>query len=51
MTWQTARYPVTLRCGFCGREVTVRLKDDGPATITVAHAPWCVLHPERGAAT
>lgn len=45
--WQAARYPLTTRCGFCGRTLTIDLADGGPSTITVGHAADCVQSPDR----
>lgn len=45
--WQAARYPLTTRCGFCGRTLTIDLADGGPSTITVGHAADCVQNPDR----
>ena len=46
-SWQAARYPVTLLCPFCGRTLTIDLRDDGPTTVTTGHAHDCPNNPAR----
>lgn len=46
-SWQAARYPVTVHCGFCGQTLTIRLDGDGPTTVTTGHAHDCPQNPNR----
>ncbi len=45
--WQTARYPVTTVCPFCGNTLTISIDGDGPTTVTRGHAHDCVQNPAR----
>ena len=45
--WQTARYPTTTLCPFCGATLTIALDGDGPTTVTKGHAHDCVQNPAR----
>ena len=45
--WKAATYPVTTVCPFCGRTLTIALRDDGPTTVTSGHAHDCIQNPAR----
>ena len=45
--WKAATYPVTTVCPFCGRTLTIALRDDGPTTVTSGHAHDCPNNPAR----
>lgn len=46
-TWKAATYPITTLCAFCGRTLTIALRDGGPSTVTTGHAHDCIQNPAR----